>query len=112
MSYPDLIEEADGRFYITETQKTVARVHEIPAELLRGLFGQFTNGFIHTNRLLLALPAKDVAMTAEHPLPRLPDFLRRQRHEPNGTEDLRAGFSVEVAVEAGPSHPSGCSLTR
>jgi hypothetical protein len=33
MSYPDLIEE-DGRFYITETQKSVGRVHEIPASLL------------------------------------------------------------------------------
>jgi hypothetical protein len=35
MSYPDLVEE-NGRFYVTETQKNVGRVHEIPKPLLDG----------------------------------------------------------------------------
>ena len=39
MSYPDLIEQ-DGRYWITETQKTVARVHEIDKTLLEGLWQQ------------------------------------------------------------------------
>lgn len=39
ISYPDLIEE-DGRTWITETQKSVARVHEIDPELLEGLWSQ------------------------------------------------------------------------
>ncbi len=39
MSYPDLIEE-DGRFWITETNKTVARVHSIDRALLDGLWNQ------------------------------------------------------------------------
>jgi len=39
MSYPDLIEH-DGTFWITETQKTVARVHPIDRSLLDGLWGQ------------------------------------------------------------------------
>lgn len=39
MSYPDLIEQ-DGRYWITETQKTVARVHEVDKSLLEGLWTQ------------------------------------------------------------------------
>lgn len=38
-SYPDLI-EADGRYWITTTQKTRASVHEVDAGLLEGLWGQ------------------------------------------------------------------------
>ena len=37
ISYPDFIED-DGKLFITETQKTVARVHEIPDALLRSLW--------------------------------------------------------------------------
>jgi concanavalin A-like lectin/glucanase superfamily protein/BNR repeat protein len=39
MSYPDLIEQ-DGKYWITETQKTLARVHPIDATLLEGLWSQ------------------------------------------------------------------------
>lgn len=39
ISYPDLIEK-NGRYWITETQKSVARVHEIDAALLEGLWNQ------------------------------------------------------------------------
>jgi len=41
MSYPDLIEQ-DGKYWITETQKTVARVHPIDPTLLEALWGQGT----------------------------------------------------------------------
>jgi len=43
MSYPDLIEQ-HGRYFVSETQKTVARVHEVDATLLAGLWGQWTEG--------------------------------------------------------------------
>lgn len=39
MSYPDLIEQ-DGRYWVTETQKTIARVHEIDKALLEGMWNQ------------------------------------------------------------------------
>jgi hypothetical protein len=42
MSYPDFIED-NGRYFLTETQKTVARVHEIDAALLQGLWNQHLN---------------------------------------------------------------------
>lgn len=37
ISYPDFIEEG-SRFFITETQKTIARVHEIPIWLMQRLW--------------------------------------------------------------------------
>ena len=37
ISYPDLVEEG-GRYFLTETQKDIARVHEIPAELPEGMW--------------------------------------------------------------------------
>ncbi len=39
MSYPDLI-EVDGEYYVTETQKDVARVHHIDKTLLEGMWTQ------------------------------------------------------------------------
>ncbi len=39
MSYPDLVEQ-DGRYWVTETQKSVARVHEVDPTLIDGLFTQ------------------------------------------------------------------------
>jgi hypothetical protein len=41
ISYPDFIEE-DGDLYITETQKTIARVHAIETDLLDRLFEAFS----------------------------------------------------------------------
>ncbi|TZF86373.1 hypothetical protein FW774_04830 (plasmid) [Pedobacter sp. BS3] len=41
MSYPDLIEQ-DGKYWITETQKTKARVHAVDVDLLKGLWNQPT----------------------------------------------------------------------
>lgn len=41
-SYPDFIEQ-DGHYYVTETQKTIARVHEIEPTLLEGLWNQAEN---------------------------------------------------------------------
>ncbi len=39
MSYPDLIEQ-NGRFWVTETQKTVARIHPVDGSLLEGMWAQ------------------------------------------------------------------------
>jgi len=52
MSYPDLIEQ-DGSFWITETQKTVARVHPLDRSLLDGLWNQGTANAVCTNGLVL-----------------------------------------------------------
>ncbi len=40
ISYPDFIED-DGQLYITETQKSTARVHKVPDWLLSRLWESF-----------------------------------------------------------------------
>ena len=75
MSYPDLVEEG-GKYFLTETQKDVARVHEIDTKLLEGLWG-----------------------SAARPTPRPPAdvvFYQRSRRADHGLEDLRAGFTLDL----------------
>ena len=57
MSYPDLIEQ-DGRYWVTETQKTIARVHEVDPALLEGLWSQGRSREISRRGLVLDLPAE------------------------------------------------------
>ena len=52
MSYPDLIEQ-DGKFWITETQKTVARTHPLDRALLDGLWNQATATNVCQKSLIL-----------------------------------------------------------
>lgn len=56
MSYPDLIEQ-DGRYWISETQKTIARVHEIDKSLLEGLWQQAKDKTIAMTGKVLDLDA-------------------------------------------------------
>lgn len=80
VSYPDLIED-DGRFFVTETQKSVARLHEIEPALIAGLFAQ-----------------KDARVVAPGETDKLPAFYVRDtsREDMAGTH-TRAGFSLEIA---------------
>ncbi|MFW6437489.1 MAG: hypothetical protein ACOCZ7_00630, partial [Armatimonadota bacterium] len=95
MSYPDLIED-DGRLFVTETQKQIARVHEVPAEIIDGLLGQWERAEITREGLLLELEG-DLPATAE--MPRLPDFTARDNTRSDfGTRDLRAGFTLDVRL--------------
>ncbi|MBI1353776.1 MAG: hypothetical protein GC160_05470 [Acidobacteria bacterium] len=98
MSYPDMVEE-DGKVFLTETQKDLARVHEIPADLLEGLWGQFTNAQAPREGLLVELPERGGTMPKEFPAPKLPDFTARSRRADHGAEDLRAGFSIDLWLE-------------
>lgn len=95
ISYPDLVEDG-GRFYITETQKSIARVHAIPQALLDGLFGQWDNRRVTTNGLMLDLPASK-PMPRQVPMPTLPQFNQRDPHRADhGGRDLRRGFSIDL----------------
>jgi hypothetical protein len=67
ISYPDLIEQ-DGRYWITETQKTIARVHEIDKGLLEGLWSQGRDKTLARDGLLLELGPKHLG-AAEVGLP-------------------------------------------
>jgi hypothetical protein len=93
MSYPDLIEDG-GKFFITETQKTVGRLHEIAGALLDGLFNQFDHRRVATNGLVLNLRG---SLPAEAKMPALPPFNQRDtKSEDQRGKDLRAGFSLDL----------------
>jgi hypothetical protein len=75
MSYPDLIEQ-DGRYWVTETQKEIARVHEIDKTLLAGLWSQGHERDVVRDGLVLDWPPPGKSLNASAPatvpMPRLP----------------------------------------
>ena len=96
MSYPDLVED-DGRYFLTETQKDVARVHEIDPAFLERLWRQFDNAVLAAEDPVLSLPADGSPMPGETAMPLLPAFLGRDHtRADHGTKDLRGGFAAEV----------------
>lgn len=117
ISYPDLV-EADGRYYLTETQKAIARVHEIPATLLEGMWvtlamtlGQAKVETVPDNAdALLTLPAPGQPMPAAVSLPPLPWFRVRDEHASDGHGiDTAAGLALELLVTL-PNLAPGCLL--
>ncbi len=97
ISYPDLIEDA-GEFFLTETQKDIARVHPIQRDLLDGLWSQLTGPRGTAEGLLVSFPTPGGTMPATCPAPTLPALLARdQTRADYGTRDLRSGFTVELA---------------
>jgi hypothetical protein len=99
MSYPDLIEQ-DGRFWVTETQKKWARVHELDGILLAGLFNQWDSATRERDALLLELPGEDGHLPGDVAMPVLPDFMTRDWTDLSfGRKELRQGFSIEIEFE-------------
>jgi hypothetical protein len=95
ISYPDLVEEG-GRYFLTETQKNVARVHEVDPGLLEGLWNQFENATVATEGLILNLP-NNGTMPPEVALAELPAFCARDHQRADyGTKDLRRGFTLDL----------------
>ncbi len=92
MSYPDLVEDG-GKYYLTETQKDVARVHEIDKALLEGMWNQFDAKGAPKNGLVLETK-KDAK------IPTLPLFIQRSRRSDYGRDDLRTGFSLDLWVDS------------
>lgn len=98
MSYPDLVEE-DSKFYVTETQKNVARLHEIASPLTDGLFQQWDNRSVAMSGLLLDVPGSE-PLPATVPMPKLPSLNTRDTQRADyGAKDLRAGFSLDVWLQ-------------
>lgn len=98
MSYPDLVEDG-GKYYLTETQKDVARVHEIDASLLEGLWRQTDSKGAPRNGLVLD---HSNAGGRSVGIPELPVFIRRSTRADYGAEDLRGGFSLELWASSKP----------
>ncbi len=81
MSYPDLVEE-NGKYYLTETQKDIARVHKIPAEMLNSIWKALAISLRQLpgeeskpiEKCLLSLPIAGNNMPAIAEMPQLPWF--------------------------------------
>ncbi|MCK5805327.1 MAG: hypothetical protein KAI66_21030, partial [Lentisphaeria bacterium] len=95
MSYPDLVEE-DGRYYLTETQKDKARVHEIDPALLEGMWTQFDTKTRTENGLLLESHSPHAPNIEMRGLP--PFCVRDTSRADYGTRRTCAGFAVEIEL--------------
>ncbi len=101
ISYPDLIEE-DGRYFITETQKDIARVHEIPADFLNRIWSG-----LEINLGIRPASAKvaeyTLLMNVQAPgqvtAPKLPEFFIRDNQSPDYRgKATRQGFALEMVL--------------
>jgi hypothetical protein len=86
LSYPDFIEDG-GRYFVTETQKTTARVHTIDPALLEGVWCQHTLRETARDGLLLDLDVARCAAGRAAAWPRLPDLA------------AGGGFSLDLWLE-------------
>ena len=86
MSYPDLVEQ-DGNYWVSETQKTVARIHEIDPALFEGMWAQLEGGGEVTKKGLVLDLRGEAAGAAEAKMPKLPDLAKD------------GGFSVDLEIK-------------
>jgi len=89
-SYPDFFED-EGRLYVTETQKTVARIHEVDQDFLETLYHQGTPRSLPKEAPLLEI--KPGSFETEKPLTRHFDL----------TQDL--GLTIEMCVTLNEDRP-------
>ena len=108
MSYPDLIEQ-NGRYWITETQKTVARVHEIDATLLGGLWNQGLSRKVVRNGLVLSID-RPIEKGTRLGMPRLPNLRTGGGFTLNLTLRLESIEPGQVILESHNSRDQGLAL--
>jgi len=89
ISYPDWIED-EGNYYFTETQKSIARIHQIPNEYMEMLWEQGENPKKMAEGLILELRDESCRQGQAFNMPEL------------GKLSKGKGFSLELKVE-----PSG-----
>jgi len=96
MSYPDLVED-DGKYYLTETQKHIARVHEIDKDLVEGLWNQIEKKSLTKTGLVLELPENSTLMQNKIEMPALPHFVTKDANRADhGIKKMNAGFTIEL----------------
>jgi hypothetical protein len=89
ISYPGFLEQ-DGRYWVFETQKTLTRVHEIPASLFDGTWGLKSD---ETKAGLILSLSNEDGVKRSVTMPELPRFLA-----PWSDEEQRQGFAIELEV--------------
>lgn len=103
MSYPDLVEDG-GEYFVTETQKTIARVHHVNKSLIEGLWAQAANKKAAADGIIYeSAVKKNETLPASVKLPPL------HMHPGQwGGRDFFGGFSIELVI--GASSKSGVIL--
>lgn len=96
MSYPDLVED-EGKYFITETQKDIARVHEIDNNLVTGLWMQFNNSDRALDHLIHNWDFDSVTFPVRKEAGKLPLFYHRDNQRADhGGISVRNGFSIDI----------------
>ena len=90
ISYPDLIQE-EGGYWVTETQKTIARIHKIDPALLDGLWDQGQTKTVAQQGLVLSLDV-DEQPVPDTKMPTLPSLAGG------------GGFSIEFLMKLDQAH--------
>ncbi|GAB3314440.1 hypothetical protein GCM10027299_02560 [Larkinella ripae] len=96
MSYPDLVEDK-GAYFITETQKDIARVHKIDEKLLSGLWNQFDNRTKTEAGLVTSWTYQSGTFPQTVAAPTLPEFYKRdtKKLEQPGM-NVPNGFTIDL----------------
>jgi len=90
MGYPDLLEQG-GRYFVTETDKHTARIHEIPSEFLENLWNRH-----ETDKCKKGLIGEWTESNGKMQMPVLPDLHITKNHSSN---NCRTGFTIDIQVE-------------
>lgn len=99
MSYPDLVEDG-GEYFLTETQKDIARTHRIDRSLLEGMWQQTQSKGVANGGLLMQVPAAaDQKVPVSVPAPALPLFLKRSTRGDYSADRLATGVSFDLWLE-------------
>lgn len=95
MSYPDLVED-NGNYYVTETQKDIARVHQIDKNLLEGLWAQFSNDEKATEGIVHEWKYNGNGFSQTIKAPSFPNFYQRDPLKADlGGKHIRDGFTID-----------------
>lgn len=92
-SYPDLVID-QGRYFVTETNKITARVHEIPASLIDLLFSQLTIDQLERQGLVLQTGDRFFN------LPKVSPLIRQDIHAGNNAQlTTGAGYTFDLWLD-------------
>lgn len=94
-SYPDFVEE-DGRYFVSATQKTVARIHEIDKSLLEDMWNQAELKSLVEDGLVVNLSGDAVKAGSVVDLPEIPSLSNDGRENPG--QGAGASFSIDFRV--------------
>jgi hypothetical protein len=96
MSYPDLVEE-QGKYYVAETQKDIARVHQIDNNLLEGLWNQLSNNEKTTLGIISEWDYYGNSFPQTVNAPSFSNFYQRDPSRlDGGGKYIRNGFTIDL----------------